>query len=50
MGIEAIIPACGFMAAFAAYALVWVKFKMKEPCFKPVPIEEMKHIEVKWDE
>lgn len=50
MGIECILPACGFMAAFAVYALLWVKFKMKEPCFRPVPIEQMKHIKVEWDE
>lgn len=49
MGMECILPACGFMAAFALYALLWVKFKMKEPCFKPVPIDEMKHIQVEWE-
>lgn len=50
MGAACIIPACGFMAAFAIYALIWVKFKMKQPCFKPVPIEEMDHVKIEWDE
>ncbi|MDO4177420.1 MAG: hypothetical protein Q4D99_08140, partial [Bacillota bacterium] len=50
MGMECILPACGFMAAFAAYALIWVKFKMKKPCFKPVPLEEMTYVPIEWDE
>lgn len=49
MGTSIILSACGFMAAFAVYALLWVKFKMKEPCFKPVPLEEMSSVNIKWD-
>ncbi|MDR0596687.1 MAG: APC family permease [Clostridiales Family XIII bacterium] len=39
-----------YLAAFAAYSILWVKFKMKEPCFKPVPIDELTAVKVRFDD
>lgn len=50
MGGEIILSACGFMAVFAVYAILWVKFKMKKKCFEPVPLNEMKHVNISFDE
>jgi len=49
-GWEAIGGACLYMAGFILYALLWVKFKMKEPCFKPVPITELTAVRVRFDD
>lgn len=50
MGWACVLPACGFMAAFAIYAVLWVKLKMKESFFKPVPLEEMKHVRIEFED
>lgn len=48
-GSEAIIGAGCFMIVFLIYSILWVKFKMKEKCFTPVPLENMTHITLKFD-
>lgn len=49
-GSAAIIGAGYFMIVFMAYSILWVKFVMKKKCFEPVPLEEMTHIAMKFDE
>jgi amino acid transporter len=50
MGTEIIISTLPYIVGFAAYSLLWVKFKMKEKCFEPVPFEQMAGITVKFDD
>lgn len=46
---EAIISSGLIMAGFFLYSVLWVKFKMKEKCFEPVPFEKMTHVNVKFN-
>lgn len=39
-----------FFLGFFLYATLWVKFKLKEPCFKPIPIQELDYLHIQWDE
>lgn len=50
MGTEIILSTLPYVVGFAAYSLLWVKFKMKEKCFAPVPFEQMAGITVKFDD
>lgn len=47
---SALIGAGVILVAFFIYAVIWVKFVMKEKCFRPVPFEEISHLNVKFDE
>lgn len=49
-GWDAGSKSCMFMAGFFLYSVLWVKFKLKKECFKPIPLEEMKHLRIKWDD
>jgi amino acid transporter len=49
-GPDALKGVLPYLAAFAAYSILWVKFKMKEPCFKPVPITELTAVKVTFDD
>ena len=48
-GGEALIGMAICAAVFMAYALLWVKFKMKKKCFEPVKFEEMNGVTVTFD-
>ena len=51
MGTEIMLKTLPFEIAFILYAVIWVKFKMKEPFFQRVPLEEMKkEIYIKFDD
>ena len=49
MGTEIILSTLPYIIGFAAYSLLWVKFKMKEKCFEPVPFEKISGVVVKFD-
>ena len=49
-GWDAGSKSCLFMLGFFLYAVLWVKFKLKKKCFEPIPLQEMKHLRIKWDE
>lgn len=49
-GWDAASKSCLFMLGFFLYSVLWVKFKLKEKCFEPIPLQEMKHLRIKWDE
>ena len=50
MGQETIMSTLPYLIVFALYSILWVKFKMKEKCFEPVPITELKGVKVEFDE
>ena len=51
MGTEIMLKTLPFEIVFVLYAVLWVKFKMKEPFFQTVPLEEMaKEINIKFDD
>lgn len=50
MGKEIIIGVLPYEIGFMAYSLIWVKFKMKKPCFEPIPITELSSVSVTFDE
>ncbi|MDR1042897.1 MAG: APC family permease [Clostridiales Family XIII bacterium] len=49
-GGETLLGVLPYLAVFAAYSILWVKFKMKEPCFKPIPITELTAVKVRFDD
>lgn len=49
-GWEAASKSLIFIIVFFVYSVLWVKFKLKKPCFEPIPLKEMKHIDLKWDD
>jgi amino acid transporter len=49
-GKDALLGTLPYLIGFFLYATLWVKFKMKKPCFEPVPITELNAVKVKFDE
>ncbi len=49
-GWAAIQGALLFMVVFFIYSILWVKFKMKEKCFEPVPFDKLSGVAVKFDD
>ena len=49
---SALIGAGVILAVFFLYAVIWVKFVMKQKCFEAVPVEEVEHLrdKIKFDE
>ncbi|MDR1247450.1 MAG: APC family permease [Clostridiales Family XIII bacterium] len=45
-GTEALIGMAVCVIIFLAYSILWVKFKMKKPCFTPLKFEEMGEINI----
>ena len=51
MGTEIMLKTLPFEIGFIVYAVIWVKLRMKEKFFEPVPLEEMaKEINIKFDD
>ncbi|MDR2089260.1 MAG: APC family permease [Clostridiales Family XIII bacterium] len=48
-GRDALIGMAVCAAIFFAYSVLWVKFKMKEKCFKPLRFEEMANLNITMD-
>lgn len=50
MGKDIILSTAPYLIVFAAYSLIWVKFKMKQKCFEPVPMERLTGVNVKFND
>lgn len=49
MGKETILSTAPYLIVFAVYSILWVKFKMKENCFTPVPMEQLAGVKPKFN-